>query len=82
MLRRCCPDYEKAIMGKCIVLHPPQKLLIFNEEEIKQKYSNIEKELEFLFVGRNFWRKGGEAIVDILGCLQKQNYGGGGGKSS
>lgn len=72
LIKKCSPYYEKKIMDKCIVLHPAQQMLIANEKEIEQKYLNIEKEIEFLFIGRNFWRKGGEAAVDILSHLRKQ----------
>lgn len=73
IIKKWSPYYEKKIMDKCIVMHPPQELLIFNEKEIEQKYLNIEKEMEFLFIGRNFWRKGGEAVIDILSRLRQQN---------
>lgn len=52
------------IKEKTFVLHPPQKRLI-SDEEIIQKFNN-NGSLHFIFIGNDFFRKGGKESVDIL----------------
>ncbi len=59
------PQYEDAIKLKLIQLYPPQELLINSVEE-KSQY--VDEKLTFIFVGREFYRKGGLAI---LRCFEK-----------
>lgn len=54
----------KAIKEKTIVLHPPQDILIA-KEEIIHKFQNIDT-LELIFVGHDFFRKGGKELIDCL----------------
>ncbi len=54
----------KAIQDKTIVLHPPQMLLV-SQEEIRMKFVDIST-LEMIFVGHDFFRKGGKELIDAL----------------
>lgn len=58
-----CPDYD-LIRSKLMVLYPPQAVHI-TEEELEQKFSAVQQELRFVFVGRDFYRKG------MYECLQE-----------
>ena len=51
------PEYQEVISNKIEVLHPPQKILI------ESKDINNSDILEFIFVGRDFYRKGGAEVV-------------------
>ena len=66
-------DNSKEIINKMEVIHPPQKVLI-TEEELLNKYKNYSKKIEFVFVGNDFFRKGGDVIVDILTEYIKKGY--------
>lgn len=61
---------RERVKAKVKVLHPPQEVLI-SEEEIKEKYSNLEQ-IRFVFVGHDFFRKGGDVLVDVLRDLRKE----------
>lgn len=54
----------KAIREKTMVLHPPQELMV-TREEIMCKFDEPET-LELIFVGHDFFRKGGKELVDCL----------------
>lgn len=58
-------EVKENLIRKTVVVHPPQEIFC-SEEEIKQKYQNINCCIEILFVGRLFFRKGGEMIVKAL----------------
>lgn len=62
-------DIEK-IKSKTTVLHPPQEVLI-TQAEIVKKFSSANKK-EFIFVGHDFFRKGGKEIVDTLKKLENE----------
>lgn len=53
-----------AIRKKTIVLHPPQESLV-TEDEIVCKFQTGNK-LELIFVGHDFFRKGGKELIDCL----------------
>ena len=53
-----------AICHKTRVLHPPQELMV-TRDEILRKFENIET-LELIFVGHDFFRKGGKELLDCL----------------
>jgi glycosyltransferase involved in cell wall biosynthesis len=59
------PNYEASIKSKLINLYPPQELLI---ESLDQKPAAIDNKLKFMFVGREFYRKGG---LEILRCFEE-----------
>lgn len=62
-------DIEK-IRNKTKVLHPPQPVIL-QEDEIKEKFLKNKK--EFIFVGHDFFRKGGKEMLEVLKEL-KQKY--------
>lgn len=57
------PEYKSIIESKMIHLNPPQELLMEKEEAEKKQ---INSKLKFLFVGKDFIRKGGKEIVDVF----------------
>lgn len=59
------PEYADKIKKKLIYLHPPQKLLINSIEDKELTYSE-EEILRFIFVGNDFFRKGGNEILNVL----------------
>lgn len=59
------------IQNKTKVLHPPQEILV-SEAEIVKKYENTEV-LELIFVGHDFFRKGGKELLDCLISIKSQN---------
>lgn len=58
------------IKGKVKVLHPPQRVLI-SAEELEKKFSDL-SQIRFIFVGHDFFLKGGDVLVDVLQELQKE----------
>ncbi len=56
---------REEIENKIIVLHPPQTLLI-TDEEAEKKFDNVNNCVEIIFVGGKFFRKGGAEVVDSL----------------
>ena len=58
------------IKRKMTVLYPPQELLI-SQEEVKQKFANVQN-IEFLFVGGQVKRKGGAEVIKAFAKLRKQ----------
>lgn len=63
------------IAKKITVLHPPQPVLI-TDEEYEEKFNNIKSCVEIVFVGGKFFRKGGAEVVDSLIALaeHKQKF--------
>jgi len=59
------PEYEARIKSKLVQLYPPQELLV---EMFEQKPVATDNKLKFMFVGREFYRKGG---LEILRCFEK-----------
>ena len=70
-LREFDKDLEKQLSKKMTILHPPQEMLT-NISEIEKKYEKELKEIKFIFVGNDFFRKGGEEIVKVFIKLKKQ----------
>ncbi|WP_100486861.1 glycosyltransferase family 4 protein [Sporolactobacillus pectinivorans] len=62
------PKYRDRIKDKICVIHPPQKLFVRNFEEKNLKT----EELSFIFVGREFFRKGGMEILTAFTNLKEQ----------
>lgn len=58
-------DCVKRICDKITVLHPPQEELV-TDIEITQKYKAMGDKIRFIFIGRDFFRKGGKEIIDTL----------------
>lgn len=65
------PQYESLIAEKIITLLPPQKLII---DDVKDKGLTWSKEetLTFIYVGSDFYRKGGRETVQVLSELHKR----------
>jgi glycosyltransferase involved in cell wall biosynthesis len=59
------PEYEDRIRSKLVQLYPPQELLV---KSIDQKPIAPDNKLRFMFVGREFYRKGG---LEILRCFEE-----------
>ena len=65
-----CSDYIKdSIEKKIKVIHPPQEI-IFEDYNVKKKY--LDNELTFIFVGNDFYRKGGYEITKVFHSLTKE----------
>lgn len=65
------PQYESIIAKKMITLLPPQKLVINDVKEKKVTWSE-EVPLTFIYVGSDFYRKGGRETVLVLSELHKR----------
>lgn len=65
------PQYESIIAKKMITLLPPQKLVINDVKEKKVTW-NEEEPLTFIYVGSDFYRKGGRETVLVLSKLHKR----------
>lgn len=68
---KCFPRFEKQISEKLITLLPPQKLIIQSVSE-KGLSWNEGEELTFIYVGSDFYRKGGRETVAVLSELHKK----------
>ena len=55
----------KLIREKIQVVHPPQEVFC-TELEVRNKYRSIHSCMEFLFVGHDFFRKGGAPLIEVL----------------
>jgi glycosyltransferase involved in cell wall biosynthesis len=66
-------DFDKKtsndIIAKIDVIHPSQNLLINNITD-----KPINKQLKFIFVGADFFRKGGREIIEAFDELLTKNY--------
>ena len=58
-------DEYKKCEKKFKVIQPPQKLVI-TQNEVIDKFSSLTNSLELVFVGNEFWRKGGKELIEIL----------------
>ena len=65
------PEYEEAIEKKLITLLPPQKLMIDDVQEKGLKWDDDEL-LTFIYVGKDYYRKGGRETVQVLAELHKR----------
>jgi glycosyltransferase involved in cell wall biosynthesis len=59
------PEYADHIKKKLSYIYPPQKLLV---KKFDEKQIDLSGKLKFIFVGREFFRKGG---YDILRCFEQ-----------
>ena len=65
------PQYESVIAKKLITLLPPQKLIVHDIAEKGVIWDNDEP-LTFIYVGSDFYRKGGRETVQVLSGLHKK----------
>ncbi len=71
ILRSDLKEEEKqAILQKLVCIHPPQRLLI-TEEEYQNKFSSPET-VNFILVGHDFFRKGGMQVLLALNGLYEK----------
>ncbi len=61
---------REVLMGKTKILHPPQKILV-SEDEFEKKHGM--KKIHFIFIGRDFFIKGGREVLQVLSEF-KCNY--------
>lgn len=66
MRRNNCQQYDE-INSKIEVLYPPQPVQL-TADEVMAKFQDVNKELRFFFVGRDFYRKG---MYECLLALKK-----------
>ncbi|MCD7726293.1 MAG: hypothetical protein LUI12_12215 [Clostridiales bacterium] len=62
-------DVAKEILCKTEALHPPQPILLSQEEE-EEKCSREREELVFIFIGNCFFIKGGREIINALSYFE------------
>lgn len=65
------PKYKDVIEKKLITLHPSQELIVSTIEEKGVEYDN-NVELTFVYVGRDYFRKGGRETVEVLAKLREE----------
>ena len=61
------PRYGRAIADKLVILHPPQPVLVSTYAE---KQLALEGPLQFMFVGHDFFRKGGVEVLETFHRLR------------
>ena len=65
------PEYEKNILRKLSVLYPPQRLIVQSVEEKIRLTRNNDK-MTFIYVGHDFYRKGGLAVLRCFEQLSSE----------
>lgn len=65
------PIYAEAIRKKMHMIYPPQKLIVQSVEE-KKKYTEHNSKLIFMFVGVDYFRKGGLACLRAFERLSQK----------
>lgn len=63
------PEYKESIEEKLVQIHPPQKELT-KRRIIEQK--EVSSKVKFLFIGRDFVRKGGREIVEVFKRIKEE----------
>ena len=72
MLQQLESSVDKAaILNKMTVCHPPQKIFL-ETAELEKKYADISDKIYFLFIGNDFFRKGGAEMIDALSKYKKE----------
>jgi glycosyltransferase involved in cell wall biosynthesis len=62
------PELAKAILAKTVVMHPPQKLTLAHREA-----RDPTQPIHFVFIGNEFYRKGGGEVVRAFSELVEEN---------
>lgn len=65
------PEYKNVIDKKLITLQPPQDLIVRTIYEKNLSWTDSEK-FTFIYVGSNFYRKGGRESLEVLAELHNQ----------
>ena len=62
------------LMNKTRVLHPPQNVLV-DDALLQKKFENLNSipQIEFLFIGHNFFGKGGPQVVEALDRMKDKH---------
>lgn len=68
-LLKSFPEYHQEIEKKLCVIHPPQKLFI---DDFSERRKQVKGDLSFIFVGREFFRKGGIEVLNAFCKLRSQ----------
>ena len=68
---RLLQESKQGTSKRLAVLHPPQKVLLSNDEDHRW---NDQGPVKFCFVGRDFGRKGGVEILRALDALDAQDW--------
>lgn len=63
------PEYKDDILKKMIQINPPQNKLV-EKKFVEQQTTS--KRIKFLFVGKDFIRKGGKEIVDVFWKIKEE----------
>jgi glycosyltransferase involved in cell wall biosynthesis len=63
--------FKGAIEEKLVVMLPPQEILV---SQYSDKHVDLHKQIKFMFVGNEFFRKGGAEIIDTLNTLRDQDH--------
>lgn len=66
-------NLRERIENKIKVIHPPQRLLL-TEKELEGKLNAFNSEIKFLFIGNQFFRKGGVQILNVFNKLRNEGY--------
>lgn len=70
-LRKIDKTFSDKIIKKITVIPPPQELIV-SRKEIENKFEKGLKEIKFIFVGNDFFRKGGLETVKVLKKLKEK----------
>lgn len=65
------PEYKEIIEKKLITLYPPQDLIVKSITD-KINYTKKSNDFTFIYVGRDYFRKGGRETVQVLTELRKK----------
>lgn len=63
------PSYKEKIMKKLTHFAPPQDKLLSRDAVVNKRSNNV---LKFLFVGKDFVRKGGREIIDVFSQIEQE----------
>jgi len=64
----CFPEYSAALSDKLTQMHPPQAPIVGSWGD---KHVDLDGRLELMFVGAQFFRKGGKEILEVLSALKR-----------
>lgn len=64
-------SYRENIERKLVVMHPPQDVLV---SQFTDKQIDLNGLIKFMFVGNEFFRKGGGEIVETMKILREQYH--------
>jgi len=63
--------YRETIEKKLVVMHPPQDVLV---SDFTDKQIDVDGRIKFMFVGNEFFRKGGREIVETIKKLREHHH--------